>query len=429
MAALLFISLFVLMFLSVPIALALAASSALVSLIYYPQLNLVALLAQAMVTTADSFPLMAIPFFMLVGTLMDKSGLSTEVVDAAEALVGDIPGGLGASTVVACMIFAAISGSGPAVVAALGTILVPAMVKRGYSAAYAGALVAAGATIGPVIPPSIPMIVYSVVVGVSTVAMFTGGFLPGIVMGLFLILTNYLIAKKRGYVGKPREGGFLGALKQCWGARWALLLPFIILGGIYGGLFTPTEAAVVGSSYALVIGVLKKTLTLGKIKDAMVEAALLSCLAMFVLGGATTFGRLLMLERIPQMLAQQMLGLTKSPLIIMGLIMIFLLITGCFIDTISNVVLFAPLFAPVAKALNYDLVFFGVLMTVNLCIGMVTPPVGVNLYVAQGVCKAPFDQVIRESVPLLFALIGSLIVMLLFPELVLFLPRILGFLH
>ena len=247
-------------------------------------------------------------------------------------------------------------------------------------------------------------------------------------MGLFLILTNYLIAKKRGYVGKPRRRLLRGS-KAMLGCSLGIIAPFHYPRGIYGGLFTPTEAAVVGSSYALVIGVLKKTLTLGKIKDAMVEAALLSCLAMFVLGGATTFGRLLMLERIPQMLAQQMLGLTKSPLIIMGLIMIFLLITGCFIDTISNVVLFAPLFAPVAKALNYDLVFFGVLMTVNLCIGMVTPPVGVNLYVAQGVCKAPFDQVIRESVPLLFALIGSLIVMLLFPELVLFLPRILGFLH
>lgn len=429
MAGVLFASLFVLMFLSVPIALALGASSALAAIIFYPEVNLLHLLAQAMVTTSDSFPLMAIPFFMLVGTLMEKSGLAEKVVKVGDAVVGAVPGGLGASTIIACMVFAAISGSGPAVVAALGTTMVPAMVERGYAPAYAGALTAAGATIGPIIPPSIPMIIFSVTVGVSTVAMFTGGFLPGILMATALILTNYFIAKKRGYVGKPREGGLLWSLRQCWDARWALSLPIIILGGIYSGAFTPTEAAVIGAAYALITGVfVEKSLSVRKIKDAMVEAGLLSCIAMFVLGGATTFGRLLMLERIPQAVAAQMLSLTNSPIIIMSLIMAFLIVTGCFIDTTSNVILFAPLFLPVIQALHYHPVFFGVLMTVNLCIGMITPPVGVNLYVAQSVCKAPFDQVIYESVPLLVALVVTMLIVMLFPEIVLMLPRALGYL-
>jgi C4-dicarboxylate transporter DctM subunit len=244
-------SLFTTLILSIPVAVAMSASCALVFIFFYPGTPMIQLLAQAMVTTADSFPLMAIPFFMLVGTLMSRSGLAEEIINVGDALTGNIAGGLGASTIVACMIFAAISGSGPAVVAALGVILIPAMVKRGYDAGYAGTLVAAGATIGPVIPPSIPMIIYSVIAGTSVVTLFAAGALPGVLMGGMLILFNYIISKKRGYLGKERQGGIRWVLQQCWKAKWALFLPFLILGGIYGGVFTPTEAAVVGCVYAL----------------------------------------------------------------------------------------------------------------------------------------------------------------------------------
>ncbi len=420
-------SLMTTLLLSIPVAVAMAASCAFVFLVFYPGTPMIQLLAQAMVTTADSFPLMAIPFFMLVGTLMSRSGLAEEIINVGDAFTGEMPGGLGASTIVACMIFAAISGSGPAVVAALGVILIPAMVKRGYDAGYAGTLVAAGATIGPVIPPSIPMIIYSVIAGTSVVSMFAAGALPGILMGFMLILFNYVISKKRGYLGKERRGGARWVLSQCWKAKWALFLPFLILGGIYGGVFTPTEAAVVGCVYALITGhFVYRQLTPENVFAAFVEAGLLSCLSMFILGGATTFGRLLTMEGIPQMLAAKMTSISSSPLVLMMIIMLFLLVTGMFIDTTSNVVLFTPLFLPIVKAAGFSPVLFGVVMTMNLCLGMITPPVGVNLYVAQGISKAPFDLMIKEAIPLVLALFIAIALTILFPEIALMLPRALG---
>lgn len=427
MALTLFATLFIAMLLEIPVAFALVLSCIIAIMFFFPTGNMLLLLGQALITTSDSFPLMAIPFFMLVGTLMARSGLAQEIIEVGEAFAGDSPGGLGSATIVSCMIFASISGSGPAVVAALGAILVPAMVKRDYGAAYAGAIVASSATIGPVIPPSIPMIVYGVVAGVSVVSMFAGGLIPGVIMGICLILINRRLSRKRGYLGKPREGGWKWVFKKCWTARWALLLPFIILGGIYGGVFTPTEAAVIGCVYALFTGkVVYKQLSLVDIKNAMVEAALLSCIAMFVLGGATTFGRLLTIERIPQALAASILSISSSPMVIMFLIMGFLLVSGMFIDTTSNIVLFAPLFLPIIKNIGVNPVYFGVLMSMNLCIGMITPPVGVNLYVAQGVCRAPFEKIVGESLPFLAALLVALLLVMFFPELVLFLPRLLG---
>lgn len=427
MVVTLIVSLIIGLVLSVPVAIAMAGSCALVFLIFYSGGNMLQLLAQAMITTADSFPLMAIPFFMLVGTIMSRAGLAEEIINVGDAVMGNKAGGLGASTIVACMIFAAISGSGPAVVAALGVILVPAMVERGYDPAYAGSIVAAGATIGPVIPPSIPMIIYSVIAGTSVVSMFAAGIGPGVLMGIALILVNNFISRKRGYAGKKREGDWKWVLGRCWQAKWALFLPILILGGIYGGVFTPTEAAVIGVVYALFTGkFIYKQLTLKKIYDAMVEAGVLSCLSMFILGGATTFGRLMTMEQIPQLLAEAMLSVTSSPLILMTLIMLFLLVTGMFIDTTSNVVLFTPLFLPMAKQLGYSPVLFGVVMTMNLCMGMITPPVGVNLYVAQGICAAPFEKMIKESLPLVIALMLAIALTLIFPQIALFIPKSLG---
>lgn len=420
-------SLFLFLILSIPVAVAMAGACVLVFWLFYPGTPMIQLLAQAMVTTSDSFPLMAIPFFMLVGTLMSRAGLAEEIINVGDAITGSMPGGLGASTIVACMIFAAISGSGPAVVAALGVMLIPAMVERGYDPSYAGSLVAAGATIGPVIPPSIPMIIYSVIAGTSVVSMFTAGLFPGILMGILLMIFNYFISKKRGYLGKERKGGAAWVLKQCWKARWALLLPIIILGGIYGGIFTPTEAAVIGCVYALCTGhFIYRQITVKTLFAAFVEAGLLSCLSMFILGGATTFGRLLTMEGIPQKLAAQMTQISSSPFVLMMMIMLFLLITGMFIDTTSNVVLFTPLFLPIMKSVGYSPILFGVVMVMNLCLGMITPPVGVNLYVAQGISKASFERMIKEAIPLMVALGIAILLTILFPEIALMLPRALG---
>ncbi len=419
--------LFVLMILRVPIGFALAGACAFVFAFVSPNPLMFNILAQAMVTTSDSFPLMAIPFFMLVGSLMSRSGQATEIINVAETLTGTAAGGLGAAGIVACMLFAAISGSGPAVVAALGGFLIPAMTKRGYSPAYGGALMAAGATIGPVIPPSIPMIVYGVSAGASVTAMFIGGVVPGLFMGVALMAVNWFISRRRGYKGVAREKDAPGLCKVLAEAKWALFLPVIILGGIYGGVFTPTEASVVGAVYALFVGVcIYRTLTISKIKDAMVEAGILSAVVMFILGGATTFGRLLTIEHVPTMVATSMLEMTSSNVLIMLIILLLLLIGGMFLDTISNIVLFTPLFLPIVKSQGYHPVFFGILMTVCLCIGFITPPVGVNLYVAQGISKASFSDLIRESLPFTLVLIVTMVILLLFPELTLFLPRHMG---
>ncbi|MDR1658984.1 MAG: TRAP transporter large permease [Desulfovibrio sp.] len=427
MVATLLICLLGLLLLCVPVAVAMAATCALVFSVFYAGTPMIQLLAQAMVTTSDSFPLMAIPFFMLVGTLMSRGGLAEEIISVGEAFTGGMAGGLGAATIVACMIFAAISGSGPAVVAALGVILIPAMVRRGYDAGYAGSLVAAGATIGPVIPPSIPMIIYSVIAGTSVVSMFAAGVFPGVLMGVCLLLVNYVVSKKRGYKGRPRGERAKSPLRECWTAKWALFLPVLILGGIYGGVFTPTEAAVVGSVYALLVGVLVyRQITLRKLFDACVEAGVLSCLSMFILGGATTFGRLLTMQQIPQKLAESMVQFTSDPLLMMALIMGFLLITGMFIDTTSNVVLFTPLFLPIMKSLGYSPVLFGVVMTMNLCLGMITPPVGVNLYVAQGISKTPFERMVKEAIPLVLALALAIAITIVFPRIALWFPDVLG---
>lgn len=296
--------------------------------------QMLTMLAQTTITASDNTSLLAMPFFMLCGSLMDRSGIAKRLIDVAEAIVGEATGGLGATTIVAAMLFAAISGSGPACVAALGGILIPAMVRRGYSTEYAAATTASAGTIGPVIPPSIPMIVYAVSAGTSVTALFLGGVGPGILMGLTMILYNFLVSKKRGYKGTPRGGGFLWVLKQIWKGLPALLMPVIVLGGIYSGLATPTESAVLGVIYTLIVGFFVfRTLNFKLLKEALVEAAMMSAPVMFLLGGAAVFGRLLTLQRIPEMLATAMLGLSSSKYVVMLLIMAFLLVAGMFIDT------------------------------------------------------------------------------------------------
>lgn len=325
------------------------------------------------------------------------------------------------------LLSAARTGAGPACVAALGGILIPAMVRRGYSTEYAAATTASAGTIGPVIPPSIPMIVYAVSAGTSVTALFLGGVGPGVLMGLIMILYNFLISKKRGYKGTPRGGGFLWVLKQIWKGLPALLMPVIVLGGIYSGLATPTESAVLGVIYTLIVGFFVfRTLNFKLLKEALVEAAMMSAPVMFLLGGAAVFGRLLTLQRIPEMLATAMLGLSSSKYVVMLLIMAFLLVAGMFIDTTSNIVLFAPLFCPIAQKLGLDLVYFGILMVVNLCIGFLTPPLGVNLFVAKNISGAPLGGLVKELMPYIGILVLALVLMVFFPQIVMFLPNLVG---
>ena len=425
----LFASLAICLALTIPIAISLGISTVMAGFVASGMLGMQMLnmLAQTTITGSDSTSLLAMPFFMLVGTLMDQSGIAKKLINVAEAIVGEVSGGLATATIVAAMLFAAISGSGPAVVSALGGILIPAMVHRGYSNEYAAATVASAATIGPVIPPSIPMIVYAVVAGSSVTALFLGGVVPGIIMGLALISVNYYISKKRGYHGVPRGGGFFWILKKIKEGILAIIMPVIVLGSIYAGIATPTESAVMGVMYTLVIGCFVfRSLDLKKIRIALVDAAMLSAPVMFLLGGASVFGRLLTLEHIPQMLAQLMLGMSDNRYLILVLIMLFLLVTGCFIDTTSNIVLFAPLFCPIITQLGYSLVYFGVLMTINLCIGFLTPPLGMNLFVAKNISGAPLGGIVKENMAYLIVLIVVLFICVICPPIITWLPSVVG---
>ena len=418
--------LFLCLFATVPIALSLGISTLGVFATQFPSMPMANNLAQAMITSADSFPLMAIPFFMLVGTLMEKTGIARRLVDIASILTGDTPGGLGMAAIVASMFFAAISGSGPATAAAIGGIMLSAMIEQRYSRSYSVGIVSGASIIGPIIPPSIPMIMYGVTVGVSVTKMFTAGFIPGFMLGGGLCLYNYFVSKKRGYRGNTVTMTRKEKINTFKGAIPAILMPVIVLGGIYGGIFTPTECSVVGVVYTLLVGkFVYHELTLKKLKESLVEAAITSATIMIIFGPATTFGRLLTIGKIPTMVTDAMLSFSTNKYVIMLIINVLLLIIGMFIDTNSSIVLFAPLFVPILTSLGYDIYYVGVIMVVNLCIGMLTPPLGANLFVAMRIGNISLEEALKEAMPVIGVEILILAVMILCPWLITFLPNLL----
>ena len=418
--------LFLCLFATVPIALSLGISTLGVFATQFPSMPMANNLAQAMITSADSFPLMAIPFFMLVGTLMEKTGIARRLVDIASILTGDTPGGLGMAAIVASMFFAAISGSGPATAAAIGGIMLPAMIEQKYSRSYSVGIVSGASIIGPIIPPSIPMIMYGVTVGVSVTKMFTAGFIPGFMLGGGLCLYNYFVSKKRGYRGNTVTMTRKEKIDTFKGAIPAILMPVIVLGGIYGGIFTPTECSVVGVVYTLLVGkFVYHELTFKKLKESLVEAAITSATIMIIFGPATTFGRLLTIGKIPTMVTDAMLSFSTNKYVIMLIINVLLLIIGMFIDTNSSIVLFAPLFVPILTSLGYDIYYVGVIMVVNLCIGMLTPPLGANLFVAMRIGNISLEEALKEAMPVIGVEILILAVMILCPWLITFLPNLL----
>lgn len=418
--------LFLCLFATVPIALSLGISTLGVFATQFSSMPMANNLAQAMITSADSFPLMAIPFFMLVGTLMEKTGIARRLVDIASILTGDTPGGLGMAAIVASMFFAAISGSGPATAAAIGGIMLPAMIEQKYSRSYSVGIVSGASIIGPIIPPSIPMIMYGVTVGVSVTKMFTAGFIPGFMLGGGLCLYNYFVSKKRGYRGNTVTMTRKEKINTFKGAIPAILMPVIVLGGIYGGIFTPTECSVVGVVYTLLVGkFVYHELTLKKLKESLVEAAITSATIMIIFGPATTFGRLLTIGKIPTMVTDAMLSFSTNKYVIMLIINVLLLIIGMFIDTNSSIVLFAPLFVPILTSLGYDIYYVGVIMVVNLCIGMLTPPLGANLFVAMRIGNISLEEALKEAMPVIGVEILILAVMILCPWLITFLPNLL----
>lgn len=418
----LFASLFFFILVNVPIAVSLGLA-ALIILTFFSKVPVV-LLAQNAFTSVDSFPLMAIPFFMLAGSLMSYGGVSRRLLNLADAMVGFLTGGLAMVTTVACMFFAAISGSGPATVAAIGSFMIPAMEKDGYDKGFAAAISAAAGSIGVIIPPSIPFVLYGVVSGASIGAMFLAGVLPGLLIGLGLMATTFLIAKRNGYSGahgRVSPAHLARAFKE---AFWALLIPVIILGGIYGGVFTPTEAAVVAVVYGLVVGFfIYKELNWATIYQACKEAVLINGSTMIIIGLSISFANLMTMEQVPVKIANAILAFSQDPLVVLLIINLFLLFVGCFIDTISALVVLSPILLPVVTKLGVDPIHFGVIVVANLALGFVTPPLGVNLFVASGLANVSLERISRAVIPLIVSLVISLLLITFIPSLSLWLPN------
>ena len=407
--AILFLIFFILLMLSVPIGYAIGIAT-LITLISFSSIP-ITMIAQNAVAGVDSFPLLAIPFFMLAGNLMSSGGIAKRLVDFFESIIGHITGGLGMVTVVVCMFFAAISGSAVATVSAVGAFMIPEMVKHGYSKSFSAALTAAAGTIGVIIPPSVPFVIYGVVSGSSITELFTAGFLPGILMGVALIIICYIVSKKNGYKGTDRKPSLKEIFMSFKKAFWAILSPVIILGGIYSGKFTPTEAAVISVVYSFIVGVfIYKELTFKGAYVAFKDAIVVNGATTFMVGLSTAFAALLTMEQIPAKIASFILSVSNNGFIVLLLINIFLLLVGMFIDNIPATIILTPILLPIAVSFGMSPITFGIMLTMNLAIGFCTPPYGIDLFVASAISKVGMDQISKQIIKLI---VGLIIVLLL----------------
>ena len=386
MAITMFGVLLVLLFLNIPVAISIGVAAIVgVSFGGLP-INPV-VVAQRMFTSADSFPFMAIPFFMLAGGLMEHGGISRRLVNLASSLVGGFRGGLGLITILASAFFGAISGSNPATVAAIGGIMVPEMIRKGYPPAYAAAIAAAGGTLGVLIPPSIPMITFGVVAGVSIGDLFLAGFGPGILIALSISIVTVFQSSRMHIPLEPKRtfGDFLSALKE---SALAIIMPVIILGGIYGGVFTPTEAGAVAVIYSFIVSVfVYRELSFGLLKKVIIRAGISTSIVFFVIATSQSLSWLITVSRVSQAIADSMLSITNQPFLLITLINVILLIFGVFLETQAIILLLAPLFLPIVAGIGMDPLMLGVIMVVNTSVGMITPPMAVNLFVAVSLVK------------------------------------------
>ncbi len=424
-ATVIFSSLAGLLIFSVPIGICLGLATMAV-MMFVDGTPPMVLLARSVVTGADSFPLIAVPLFVLAGDLMQQGGMSRRLVEFANALIGHIKAGLAFVNVLACVFFAAISGSSPATVAAIGSNLVPEMEKAGYSRKFSGSLTASSGMIGVMIPPSIPFIIYGVTAEVSIGKLFLAGIVPGVLFALmFMLIARVLLVKEADVQESSEPFSPAGVWTSFRKSVWALLVPGIILGGIYSGVFTPTEAGAVAVVYAAVIGLfVYGDITMKDLPDILAKSALTSGTILVLVIMATAFGRMVTIAQIPTQLATSMTALSDNPIIILLLINVLLLVIGMFMETISSIIIMTPILLPVATALGVDPIVFGVILTVNLAIGFCTPPLGVNLFVASSISGVSIERLSMAILPFFAGMILLLLLITYVPAISLALPSL-----
>ncbi len=376
----------------------------------------------------DEFVLLAIPFFILAGQLMTKSGITQDLVKLSNLIVGRIRGSLAHINIVASIFFAGLTGAATSDAAALGSILIPTMEKEGYTPEYAAAVTAVSSVIGPIIPPSIVMVIYASVTGESVAALFMGGLIPGVVIGLALMALAYVYAVREDHPYRKEKIGRPQAIDIIAKSLVGLMVPLIIIGGIVTGIFTPTEAAAVACAYGLFVGIcFFKTLSWIDIKECLIETVKTSAMVLIIIAGARIFGMILSIERIPDHVAAQLLSITENPIFILLIFNVFLLVMGMLMEPGSNVIILAPILAPVAAKVGIDPLHFALVMLVNLNIGMVTPPVGISLFVVSSIAQKPFERVTAKAMPFIAVEIVVLLLITYIPSITLILPNLFGF--
>jgi C4-dicarboxylate transporter DctM subunit len=425
-AFVIFAILFALLFTGMPISIALGLTVlAFLALVSSLSLETIAIVSQKLFTGLDNFVIMAIPFFVLSGALLSAGGAARRIIRFATALVGWMPGGLAMAAVLSCAFFAAISGSSPATVVAIGSIMLPAMVEQGYSKRFAVGVLATSGGLGILIPPSIVLVIYGVSTSESIGKLFIAGIVPGLVMALALLAVTYGVARWHRFPTLPRAS--LREIGQAFReAAWGLGLAVVVIGGIYGGFFTPTEAAAVSAVYAFFVAVfVYRELPLAKVPRVLLEAANMSAMLLYIITNAILFSFLLTTENIPQQLAQWIIDQGLTPWMFLLFVNVLLFFAGDFMEPSSILLILAPLFLPVAMKLGIDPIHLGIIMTINMELGMITPPVGLNLYVASGLAKMGLTEVTKAAAPWILVVTAVLLLVTYVPEISLWLPQLL----
>ena len=412
--AIMFGSMFLMLLIGVPIGIALAGS--MILLLFVDPVTSMTFITQAMYTGVGNFTLLALPFFIISGSIMEKGGISKRIVSFANSLLGNTTGGLGMVSILACMFFGAISGSSPATVAAIGGIMIPQMIRAGYDKYYATALCAVAGGLGVIVPPSYPLVVYGITNNVSISDLFMAGWGPAILVGALLMIVNYFYSKKHGYTGTDVKFSVGNALKELWNAKWAMLMPVIILGGIYSGVFTATEAGVVATVYGIVIGkFVYRELSFTELWKMYKDNVPFIGGMMFVFAPAASLGAVFSMMGVTAAIQEFFLGMSNSLIVVMIPIFILLFIVGMFVQTTPAIVIFAPILLPIVESLGMDPIQFGLVMDLSLAIAFVTPPVAANLFVATSMTGLGMLDIVKKAVPFIIMLFIAMIMVAYIP--------------